>query len=293
MSKVVDGGIVTAYGAAVRGGYQGTYEQFCADLAELAQVLEDLTGLTVNVTTLAAGSQATGSYADGILSLGIPRGDTGNGIRSMVLNQDYTLTVNYTDGTSWTSGSIRGETGATPNLTIGTVSTLTPGSQATATMTGTAENPVLNMGIPQGAPGEVTAASMAPVYSTSGTYAVGDYVIHDGQLYRCTTAITTAEAWTAAHWTAAEIAMDVSDLNQQISASGDMIPDTVQTIAYAADGSVQSVTHTRNGTVVRTDTFTFGDDQITEVRTLATGESLTIVTVLSTLVTTITYSEGE
>ena len=217
MSKVVDGGIVTAYGAAVRGGYQGTYEQFCADLANLAQVLEDLTGMSVTVTTLAEGSQATGSYADGILSLGIPKGDTGNGISSMVLNQDYTLTVNYTDGTSWTSGSIRGETGATPNLSIGTVSTLTPGSQATAQITGTAENPVLNLGIPQGAPGELTAASMAPVYSASSTYAVGDYVIHDGQLYRCTTAITTAEAWTAAHWTAAKVAEDVSDLNRQTS----------------------------------------------------------------------------
>ena len=37
-------------------------------------------------------------------------------------------------------------------------------------------------------------------YSSSSTYAVGDYVIHDGGLYRCKTAISTAEAWTAAHW---------------------------------------------------------------------------------------------
>lgn len=86
---------------------------------------------------------------------------------------------------------------------------------------------------------------------------------------------------------------DVADLTRQLSELTDLIPNTVQTIAYASDGSVQSVTHTRNGTAVRTDVFTFGDDQITEVRTLSTGESLTIVTVLSTLVTTISYSEGE
>lgn len=38
------------------------------------------------------------------------------------------------------------------------------------------------------------------VYSASATYAVGDVVIYQNQLYRCTTAITTAEAWDATHW---------------------------------------------------------------------------------------------
>lgn len=54
-----------------------------------------------------------------------------------------------------------GQTGATPDISIGTVETLPPGSPATATITGTAENPVLSFGIPQGqqgAPGEVTQA---------------------------------------------------------------------------------------------------------------------------------------
>lgn len=44
----------------------------------------------------------------------------------------------------------KGETGATPNLTIGTVETLAAGSNATATITGTAEDPVLSLGIPKG-----------------------------------------------------------------------------------------------------------------------------------------------
>lgn len=46
-----------------------------------------------------------------------------------------------------------GRTGATPNIQIGTVQTLEPGQQATASITGTAENPVLNMGIPKGKDG--------------------------------------------------------------------------------------------------------------------------------------------
>lgn len=43
-----------------------------------------------------------------------------------------------------------GDTGATPNLQIGTVETLESGSSATASITGTTENPLLNLGIPRG-----------------------------------------------------------------------------------------------------------------------------------------------
>ena len=42
-----------------------------------------------------------------------PQGDTGNGIESAVLNADYTLTLTFTDGTAYTTPSIRGATGAT------------------------------------------------------------------------------------------------------------------------------------------------------------------------------------
>lgn len=43
-----------------------------------------------------------------------------------------------------------GADGVTPNIQIGTVETLAPGSDATATITGTAAEPLLNLGIPQG-----------------------------------------------------------------------------------------------------------------------------------------------
>lgn len=41
-----------------------------------------------------------------------------------------------------------------------------------------------------------------PVYSSSATYAVGDRVRYSFNVWECTTAITTAEAWDATHWTA-------------------------------------------------------------------------------------------
>lgn len=56
-------------------------------------------------------------------------------------------------GSPGTKGD-KGDTGATPNLTIGTVTTLEAGQNATASMGGTAESPVLNLGIPRGAKGE-------------------------------------------------------------------------------------------------------------------------------------------
>ena len=58
--------------------------------------------------------------------------------------------------------------------------------------------------------------AIAATYSGSATYKIGDYCIHDGGLYRCTTAITTAEAWNAAHWTATKIGPDVSDLKSAL-----------------------------------------------------------------------------
>lgn len=55
-----------------------------------------------------------------------------------------------------------GATGATPNIQIGAVQTLEPGQQATASMTGTPENPLLNLGIPKGDPAssEITVKTM-------------------------------------------------------------------------------------------------------------------------------------
>ena len=50
---------------------------------------------------------------------------------------------------------------------------------------------------------------IADPYDATETYAVGDYVIHDGALYVCAVAIATAEAWTAAHWTEILLADEV------------------------------------------------------------------------------------
>ena len=66
---------------------------------------------------------------------------------------ELTNAVNTALAQAKASGEFDGQDGATPNIQIGTVETLPAGSPATASMTGTAENPLLNLGIPQGATG--------------------------------------------------------------------------------------------------------------------------------------------
>lgn len=55
-------------------------------------------------------------------------------------------------------------------------------------------------------------------YSSSSTYAVGDYCIYENTLYKCTTAISTAEAWNSGHWRAVTVA---DEINARVKKAGD------------------------------------------------------------------------
>lgn len=174
-------GHATAYAYAKSKGYQGTEEEFAQLLGNIAEDLSEIENLTVTVSTLPAGSSATASYADGVLSLGIPKGD-------------------------------KGDTGAIPAMSIGTVTTLPAGDNATASITGTEEAPVLNLGIPEGQAGD--ANNIAPDYTT-GSHVVGEYCIHDGKSYRCIA--PTSGVWDASCWVAAPLGPDVANLKSAVA----------------------------------------------------------------------------
>ena len=110
-------------------------------LAEFGKINE----LSASATTLATGSEATAEVTtvDGHknIAIGVPKGDKGD------------------------KGD-PGDTGATPQLSIGTVTTLQPSQDATVTITGTDEEPVLNFGIPQGASGNETIDDTAGIGDT-------------------------------------------------------------------------------------------------------------------------------
>lgn len=82
--------------------------------------------------------------------------------------------------------------------------------------------------------GYAASTSIAPEYSPSGIYAVGDYCMHDGALYRCTTAIATAEAWNASHWTADNVKNIADGLNGDVS-------DLKDDFSYTFDKDVNGV----------------------------------------------------
>ena len=72
------------------------------------------------------------------------------------------------------------------------------------------------------------AGIVAPTYSTTSTYKVGEYVYYNGHLYRCTTAITTGEAWTSGHWTQVSLSNDLLNLsyvNRGMLAAGSDLND--------------------------------------------------------------------
>ena len=58
---------------------------------------------------------------------------------------------------------------------------------------------------------------IAPAYDATVTYAVDDYVLYDGKLYKCITAISTAEAWNSVHWEELLLTDEFKDINESIS----------------------------------------------------------------------------
>lgn len=173
-----------------------------------------------SVTTLPAGSAATasmsGTAAEPLLNLGIPKGDpgSGGGTGALYMRVDNGVIQYSADGVSWsdlittaeltgpagsqgeqgppgsdgvsptvivtqtatgavieatdasgtTSATVSngqdgqpgqpGVDGVTPDIQIGTVTTLPAGSAATASMSGTTAAPLLNLGIPKGDKGD-------------------------------------------------------------------------------------------------------------------------------------------
>lgn len=67
------------------------------------------------------------------------------------------------------------------------------------------------------------ATSFAATYSSSATYAVGDYCTYNRTLYKCTSAVSS-EAWDATKWSAVavtdEVATSISAISSQLLPSG-------------------------------------------------------------------------
>lgn len=79
---------------------------------------------------------------------------------------------------------------------------------------------------------------LAPNFSTESTYAVGDYVIYSGNLYRCTTAVTTAGAWNNSSWTQVAVGGEVGALKSAINGyEASITPTHVDDLNFPPDGT--------------------------------------------------------
>lgn len=134
---------------------------------------------------------------------------------------------------------------------------------------------------------------IAGVFNASNNYYAGQYVIqNDGtsnKLYRFTAKYIANSGWANASKVEVKIGNEMYIRNLLLF---EEIPGTTQSINYASDGSVSSVVFSINNTPIRTDIFTFATNTITEVRTLVSGENLTIATDTETLESTVTFSNS-
>ena len=92
---------------------------------------------------------------------------------------------------------------------------------------------------------------LAANYDATKLYAVGEYVIYSGGLYRCISAITTAEAWTSGHWTSVTVGKDTSALKSAFSGRN-YAPLATIAGSVNTDGTSRNST-TIDGTYKRTD----------------------------------------
>lgn len=65
----------------------------------------------------------------------------------------------------------------------------------------------------------VNAVAIAPLYDDTSTYeTVGTAVMYNGKRYVNNTAILTAEAWTAAHWTETSVEDTIGNVETLLAA---------------------------------------------------------------------------
>ena len=86
------------------------------------------------------------------------------------------------------------------------------------------------------------ATDIAPVYNPDATYALGAYCTHENTLYKCTTAITTAEAWTAGHWTAVSVGAVLASIESAVATNASDI-DTIEGTLEDIDEELDKVVH--------------------------------------------------
>lgn len=100
----------TTYTTSSIRGEQGIQGEQGVSVSSFQQTEERVTDTLYNIVFSDGNTQSI-SIPKGATGPTGETGPTGNGIQNVTLNGDYTLTINYTNGTSYTTSSIRGAQG--------------------------------------------------------------------------------------------------------------------------------------------------------------------------------------
>lgn len=74
--------------------------------------------------------------------------------------------------------------------------------------------------------------NIADKYDNTSTYAVGDYVIYEGLLYKCTTAVTIAENFDNTKWTQVLVTNEMGGGSSYIAGDGIKITGSTISLEY-------------------------------------------------------------
>ena len=125
----------TTYTTSSIRGEQGIQGEQGVSVSSFQQTEERVTDTLYNIVFSDGNTQSV-SIPKGATGPTGETGPTGNGIQNVTLNGDYTLTINYTNGTSYTTSSIRGaqgDSGYSGNIEdLQIVNNLTEGGSAAA-----------------------------------------------------------------------------------------------------------------------------------------------------------------
>lgn len=234
MAITKDLGIVSAYGYAKSKGYTGTEEEFALLMANYAEVAGEAEAWAAGTKAGVPVPSTDPTYHNNAKYYADAAGDSASAAAGSASAAATDATDAHADAQSAATNAALAVNSATAaeaskNAAAGSASTAsTKAGEAANSATaaaGSATSAGQSAGTATTKAGEASAsataaaasasaaassvASLAHPYDATATYNIGDYVIYNGVLYRCTTAITTAEAWNAAHWTAATLADDV------------------------------------------------------------------------------------
>lgn len=292
-----DLGMVTAYAYALSKGYTGTEEEFAELMASYATVAQEAAQSASNAALSASGAAdsaaaAAGSATDAGNSASAAEGSASDAAQSKTDAAGSAQNAHASaDAAAGSASAASGSATSAANSASAAATSETNAASSANAAAGSANDASGSAsaaaGSAAGAADSATAAAGSAAEAKAFAHAVSyeQQTLTDGQKAQ---ARTNIGAGSTQELDELKSALEDSDTIALLHM--DEINDTVQSIVFDSVGNVSTITHVRNNVMIREDEFAFGDGTITEVRTLNTGETLTIVTNTNTLQTTITYA---